>query len=80
MTRVEYYQKISEHWNMSYERHGKGQEFCRGIYQNLLEYQNAAIRHAERLFDQQVGIQPADQNPCTTVYQLVEELNKFLKK
>ena len=84
LTRVEYYQRISQHWKMSYERDGKGVQFCREVYQRLLEDQNAdqvaAIRHAQRLHQQFAGIQPANQNPCTTVYQLVAELNKHLKK
>lgn len=80
MTRNEYYQLMNGHWVMSYERHGKGQQFCRSIYQRLHPNQTTAIRHAERLHQQQQAHQPADQNPCTTVYQLVSELNKYLKK
>jgi hypothetical protein len=84
LTRVEYYQQISRHWGISYERHGKGIQFCRKIYQRLQEdtnsNQTSAIRHAERLHKQHASSQPADQNPCTTVYQLIIELNKYLKK
>ena len=80
LTRVEFYQILGEHWSMSYERDGKGRQFCRSVYQRLLSNQATAIRHAERLHQQQAAHQPADQNPCTTVYQLVSELNKYLKK
>ena len=80
LTRTEYYKQISNHWGISYERYGKGVKFCREIYQQLQNNQDSAIRHAERLHQQQLGNQPADQNPCTTVYQLVMELNKYLKK
>jgi hypothetical protein len=84
LTRVEYYQKVSDHWEMSYERHGKGVQFCRTIYQRLLDdpkaNQSLAIRNAERLFSQQEDLPPAQRNPCTTVYQLVSELNKYLKE
>ncbi len=84
LTREEYYELLSEHWGISYERHGKGVQFCRAIYHRLLDgpksSQASALRHAERLHQQQINSQPADQNPCTTVYQLVAELNKHLRK
>jgi hypothetical protein len=84
LTRVEYYERISQLWGLSYERDGKGVKFCRSVYQRLLEDPNSsqasAIRHAERLHQHQTNSHPAEQNPCTTVYQLVKELNKFLKK
>lgn len=80
LTRSEYYEQIGNRWGMSYERQGKGAQFCREIYQRLLANQDTAIRYADRLYQQQAGSQPADQNPCTTVYQLVKELNKYLKK
>ena len=84
LTRAEYYESLSKHWEMSYERQGKGAQFCREVYQRLLNdpksNQASAIRHAERLFQQQADNQPAEQNPCTTVYQLVAELNKHLRK
>ncbi len=84
LTRLEYYERLSKLWGISYERQGKGVQFCRSVYQRLLEDQNAsqesAIRNAERLHQQKAQIPPADQNPCTTIYQLVTELNKYLKK
>jgi len=80
LTRNEFYQKLSMYWQLSYERYGKSREFCRSIYDRLISKQETAIRHAERLHNQQAHSYPAEQNPCTTVYQLVKELNKFLKK
>lgn len=50
------------------------------MYELLLPYQAQAIRHAQRLA-QEHGISPhgiatpADANPCTTVFRLVEALN-----
>ncbi len=84
LTRVEYYQQIGRHWNLSYERDGKGVQFCRRIYKRLHEdersSQASAIRYAELLHERHAPKQPADRNPCTTVYQLVKELNKYLKQ
>ena len=81
---MEYYERISQLWGISYERQGKGTLFCRSVYQRLLEDESAsqvtAIRNAERLHLEKAKVPPADQNPCTTVYQLVAELNKYLKK
>jgi len=83
LTRVEYYERISQLWGLSYERHGKGIQFCRGVYNRMLEdptaSQEAAIRHAERLHQQQVDLPASNQNPCTTVYQLEKSLNEHLR-
>lgn len=84
MTRREYFELLGRRWGISYERGGKGHRFCATLYQRLLDdplaSQENAIRNAERLFRQSQHISPAEQNPCTTVYQLVAELNKYLKK
>lgn len=47
------------------------------IYDLLERYQETAIQRARRLCEQQADLQPADANPSTTVYRLVEELRKF---
>ena len=84
LTRLEYYERLSKLWGISYDRQGKGVPFCRSVYNRLLEDQSAsqetAIRNAERLFQQKAEVLPSEQNPCTTVYQLVKELNKYLRK
>lgn len=84
LTREEYYSLLSKHWTMSYERKGKGTQFCRSIYQRLQDdpksSQAKAIYFAKMLHQRQSGEVPSDQNPCTTVYLLVDELNKHLRK
>lgn len=84
LTRSQYYERISQLWRLSYEREGKGKKFSQSVYQQLLgdpkASQESAIRNAERLHKQMNHLPPADQNPCTTVYLLVQELNKYLKK
>ncbi|MGI2905687.1 RloB family protein [Tolypothrix sp. VBCCA 56010] len=48
------------------------------IYDDLLEKQSIAIRHAENLLKQYDPHIPAEDNPSTTVHLLVQELNKFI--
>jgi RloB-like protein len=81
-TRHHYYEKLSGYWDCNYENEAKRREFCRRIYQKLLDdpksNQNAALSRAADLLSDQTEIAYADQNPCTTVFQLVAELNKSL--
>ena len=51
------------------------------IYGKLSKYQDIAIRNAERLLEHyKPNHNPAKDNPCTTVYKLVKELNKHRRK
>lgn len=81
-TRHEYYQKLSEYWNCNYEKEAKHHRFCRKIYQKLLDdpqsSQDKALNRAAKLWETQNEATYAEQNPCTTVYQLVTELNEYL--
>lgn len=83
LTRHQYYSILEDVWNLpeSYERSGKQKVFCSSLYRMLLPYQLMAINHARRLYDQQDETKPIAQwNPCTTVFMLVEELNRYLRK
>ena len=81
-TRHEYYEKLSVLWDCNYEKAGKAFDFCRKIYRRLQEDpaadQLAAIKRAGQLLDKQKEQQYADRNPCTTVHELVIELNQYL--
>jgi len=48
------------------------------MYADLLSQQQAAIRNAKKLHRRYNPHYPEKDNPCTTVYLLVEELNKYL--
>jgi len=48
------------------------------IYDRLLDAQEVAVQRARRLHTAQSKLQPADANPSTTVYKLVEELRRFM--
>lgn len=80
--REQYYSALSQIWNCNYETEGKKKEFCRQIYARLQldkrSSQSAATNRAQALWEAQ-NLQPfSAQNPCTTVFQLVEELNQYL--
>ncbi|MCU0470933.1 MAG: RloB family protein [Arcicella sp.] len=80
--RTFYYKKLREFWNINYEEKGKELGFCKTIYSKLQEKncsQEEAIKRAEKLFNSKVHNLPCYQNPVTTVYELVRELNKYLK-
>ena len=78
-----YYKKLREFWNINYEEKGKELDFCTTIYSKLQESncsQEEATKRAEKLFNSKILDSPCDQNPVTTVYELVRELNKYLIK
>jgi len=81
-TRREYYKKLSEYWNANYEKQGKNMKFCRGIYQLLQDddraSQDEAIKRAHKLHFAQKALPFSEQNPVTTVYELVTILNKHI--
>jgi len=49
------------------------------MYKILLPKQKAAIKNAKRLLAQYNPPNPEEDNPSTTVFELVEELNKFIQ-
>lgn len=48
------------------------------MYLDLKLLQPAAIRNAKRLLESYNGTDPVNNNPSTTVHDLVESLNKYL--
>lgn len=83
VTRDEFYKSLRDIWELeeSYEELGKKRDFCTNLYALLLPTQKTAIENARKLYDSQNDGRPvAKLNPCTTVFLLVEELNRFLKK
>lgn len=86
VTREELYQILKAKWGLeSFHSVAKTVDFCMGHYGRHEEgvndaSQKLAIRRARALHESYLGTQNfADQVPCTTVYLLVEELNKNLK-
>jgi len=79
-----YYEKLSQFWQMNYEKSGKELAFSRTIYARLnndvAADQTMALKWAEKLWDEQQHKSFHEQNPITLVYRLVNELNKHLRK
>lgn len=80
ITRKEYYEKLSEIWHINYEKERKKLDFAKSLYQKLLPNQSKAMKNAKKLFENQSHLPYCDQNLYTKVYELVEELNKCLKR
>ena len=80
LTRREYYEILSSELNCNYEEEGKTIEFAKSLYHIFLPKQKDAIQNAQRLFEENRHLNFHEQNPCTTVFQLVEELNKCLRR
>lgn len=82
LARGQYYQQLSDLWGCNYEKEGKSAGFCQRIYARLEQDERAsqiqAVRFAEKLYSQRESLAFAEQNPCTTVYLIVVELNKYL--
>ncbi len=86
LTRHELFKILKEKWKLeSFSSEAKRFDFCVGHYERHVEgvdgaSQKLAIRRAKALHESFGGQQNfAEQIPCTTVYLLVEELNKNLK-
>lgn len=81
--RTEYYSMLTNEWGLerSYESMGKQQAFTGQLYAKLLPNQAAALKNAKRLSAACTDGRPHHlMNPCTTVYELVEALNKYLRR
>jgi len=79
-TRFDYYRMLSEKLNCNYEEDGKTKAFSKSLYALFLKDQPKAIQNARRLYQEKQAETYSNQNPCTTVFQLVEELNKCIRK
>lgn len=78
-----YYQQLTDYFGYSYVRYGKKLEYCEKNYSLLMAHaqanQETAIRNAKKLHLSQEHLPYSQQNPVTTVYKLVTELNKYLR-
>lgn len=78
--RTQIYGKLSKIIELNYERDGKGEDFAKSLYPMFLDKLPFALRNAKRLHVSHSDKESHLQNPCTTVYKLVEALNENLKK
>jgi len=81
--RTYFYKKLSDLWDINYENDGKKLAFCKTIYERLQNdidaNQENAIIIAKNLFETVQHLNPHEQNPVTKVFELVEELNRYLR-
>lgn len=79
-----YYAELGKRFGINYVKDGKKYAFCLKIYDILKNdkdsSQEKAIERARQLFEQQENLPYHQQNPNTKVYELVEELNKNLRR
>lgn len=86
LTRHELFPILKKKWGIdSFSKHAKTKRFCEEHYErhggNESEIQKFAIARSKELHSKYIGRSDfANHCPCTTVYLLVEELNKNLKK
>ncbi len=86
LSRDKLFSILKDKWMLdSFHNEAKSDSFCKGHYERHGGSESAsqalAIRRAKELHEEYNNQQNyADQTPCTTVYLLVEELNKYLKR
>jgi len=71
LDRQQYAKKLSDYLGYVYEKNSDN------MYEKLEDKQQQAIKRAEKLLKQYSQTNPASENPSTTVYLLVKELNQF---
>lgn len=72
VSRKHYAEKLSTSLGKDYKKNSKT------MYEELLPKQSTAIKHAEKLLQSYEVDDPKGNNPSTTVFRLVKELNKNL--
>lgn len=79
-----YYAELGKKFGINYVKDGKKYTFCLKIYDILKSdkdsSQDKAIERARQIFEQQENLPYHKQNPNTKVYELVEELNRNLRR
>jgi hypothetical protein len=79
-----YFEELSKFFGFNYLKFGKQYNFCLKVYELLQNdvnsSQKSAIERAKRLYNDQKHLSYHEQNPVTKVYELVEELNRNLRK
>lgn len=82
--RLFYYEQLGNRWGINYADDGKKLAYCKTVYRKLVAdgkaNQEQAIERAKKLHQNTNHLPYHKQNPCTTVYELVQSLNKYIKK
>ncbi|OCQ89375.1 abortive phage infection protein [Nostoc sp. MBR 210] len=72
LSRRDYEHKLSNLLGQPYRKNSET------IYEQIKNCQQTAIKNAERLIKEYEPLVPADDNPSTTVYKLVQQLNEAI--
>lgn len=82
--RTFYYQELGKRFGLNYEKDGKRYDFCQKVYGILEKHEQSsqakAIERARKLFEERSDLKFHQQNPVTKVFELVEELNRNLRR
>lgn len=82
--RENYYEILSERLGCNYKNEAKKNAYSVTLYDRLISDENAdqlrAIRWAQNLLSRYSGDDYCNHNPCTTVFELVVELNRYLRE
>jgi len=82
--RTFYYKELGKRLGINYIKEGKKYQYCLKLYSILNTDTNSsqqnAIERARNLYNDQQHLPYHQQNPVTKVYELVEELNRNLRK
>ena len=82
--RTFYYEELGNHFGLNYEKEGKRYDFCQKVYGILESHeqssQRKAIERARKLYEERSDLPFHQQNPVTMVFELVEELNRNLRR
>ncbi|MCD6185456.1 MAG: RloB domain-containing protein [Deltaproteobacteria bacterium] len=71
-SRGSYKKMLTERLGFRYEKNDPK------MYDHLISKQTTAIKNSMKLFDSYANHLPANENPSTTVHELVQELNKYI--
>lgn len=82
--RTFYYEELGKRLGLNYEKDGKRFDFCQKLYAILESHeqssQEKAIERARKLYEERSDLKYHQQNPVTKVFELVEELNRNLRR
>ncbi|ERM81193.1 hypothetical protein P872_20365 [Rhodonellum psychrophilum GCM71 = DSM 17998] len=82
--RTFYYEELGKRLGLNYEKDGKRYDFCKKLYTILETHEQSsqarAIDRARTLFEERSDLPYHQQNPATLVFELVEELNRNLRR
>lgn len=82
--RTFYYEELGKLLDLNYQKEGKRYDFCQKLYdileKHLASSQAKAIERARKLYEDRSDLPYHQQNPVTRVFELVEELNRNLRR